>query len=318
MAHHHTSYAALAFLLLLSFVLAGAATLSTRADSVSSSILSLTVTGPPPATAATITSPTSGQTFTDATQTVLGTCPSGLFVEIWINGSFSGDSDCDVNDLYNVLVTLTPGEDDLIARDVDGLGQYGPDSATTVVYYTPPPPPPSPSPSPTPGQSPSSKTSSSKPVTLKPAAATSKSPSPLKLSSSQHYYQGASVGQAVPWSVNLAGGTAPYTLTWEWGDGKSDTTFANSPGIVKDQHNYAKPGIYQLTIRVQDADRQQAALQLVVVVNGPVTSASLGQSSGDPGNLVAVWPLLTITSLVVLSMWLGEHHKLTLLRPVSV
>jgi hypothetical protein len=140
-------------------------------------------------------------------------------------------------------------------------------------------------------------------------------PATLLLGSAQHYYQGADAGTSVSWNISVAGGVAPYKLTWEWGDGKSDTTNAGTTGTVTMQHSYSKAGIYQVTVRVSDAAGGQALLQLVVVVNGPVTSASLGQSTGDPGNLIAVWPLLSVTTLVVLSLWLGEHHVTAIFKP---
>jgi hypothetical protein len=139
----------------------------------------------------------------------------------------------------------------------------------------------------------------------------------LTLGSSQHFYQGADVDTAVNWTINVNGGVAPYTLEWEWGDGSKSTTNAGQAGTVQYQHTYSKPGIYQVTITATDAGAHQYVLQLVVVVDGGVASTGLGQQKGDPGNLVTVWPILTFTSLVVISLWLGEHHKLASLQPVN-
>jgi hypothetical protein len=139
----------------------------------------------------------------------------------------------------------------------------------------------------------------------------------LTLGSTQHYYQGAGIDTAINWTITLSGGVAPYTLNWDWGDGSKSTTNSGQAGTIQYQHTYSKPGIYQVTITASDAAANHYVLQLVVVVNGGVAPTGLGQQKGDPGNLVAVWPLLTITSLVVMSLWLGEHHKLAAFQPLN-
>jgi hypothetical protein len=318
LAHHHTSYPALAFLILVAGVLTAGISLSSQA---ASSLLTFTVQGPPPTIAATIDQPTDGQHFTTPTQTVRGTCPSGLGLEIYRNGAFAGSTMCDVNGLYAVLITLVPDQNDLVARDVDALSQYGPDSTTVSVFYdAPPPPTPTPTPSPTATPSPAATPQGAPRSTPRPTATPKIAilPAPT-LDSAEHFYQGVEVNTPVTWEVVLSGGRAPYRVTWEWGDGTSDTLSVASAGTIKHDHTYDKPGTYQVTVRVKDALGRETVLQVVVIVNGQITAASLGQSGGQAtsqaGNLVVVWPLLAIAGLVVLSFWLGEHHKLSILRP---
>jgi hypothetical protein len=318
LAHHHTSYAALLFLVILAGIVAAAASVVTHAESSS---LSLTVLGPPPTTGATIDSPTDGQHFSTNSVTVQGTCPQGLLVEIYRNGTFAGSALCDTSGLYSVLITLVPGQNDLVARDADGLSQYGPDSATVTVYYdAPPPPTPTPTPSPTatpsasqapsPSQTPSGGTATSSPrpgTSSQPPA-----PGTLLITTGQHLYQGTDPSTPVQWTVTISGGRAPYRLTWEWGDGSSASSPASAPGAAGQNHTYSRPGVYQVTIRATDSAGQEAVIQVVTIINGSGTIQTFGRSTPTidrPGNLVLVWPLLIITMLIVLSMWLGERHE---------
>lgn len=310
LAHHHTSYAALGFLLLLAAALTAAVSLSTRAESA---FMSLTVTGPPPSTAATIDQPLSGEHFTTAGQTVRGTCPAGIGLEVYRNGSFAGSGLCDTGGLYAILITLVPGPNSLVVRVVDALGQYGPDSNTITIYYDPPPPPsPAPTPSPVPTATP---TVSPRPsVSASPAPA---GPKPLLLDSARHFYQGGMVGEPVEWTVTISGGRRPYRTTWDWGDGQTDTTSAGIATEIKHSHRYAQPGVYRLTIRARDALAGEAILQLVVVVNGEA-GTGVAPTRPDPGRLVFVWPLLIAVGIIILSFWLGERHKLATSALVAI
>jgi hypothetical protein len=303
-AHHHTSYASLAFLLLLGGVVATAATVSAHAAS-ESALLSLTVQGAPPGTPATIDDPINGQRFTVPSTTVRGTCPTGVFVEIWRNGAFAGSTICDLTGLYTVVITLTPGQNDLVARVSDALGQYGPDSATVTVYYDVPPPTPTPTPTAAP-------TATPRPS---PQPAPAPGAAPLVITSDKHYYEASAPGISVEWLVTVTGGAPPYQLTWDWGDGTHDTLSAASPGSVAMHHAYDTAGTYEVTVRAKDARGAEAVLQVVTIVNGPAGAASIIRSRPDPGVLLFIWPMLVLAVLLTASFWLGERHKLAMLRP---
>jgi hypothetical protein len=324
LAHHHTSYPALVFLILLATLLAAAVSMATRADSAASSLLSLTVTGPPPSTAATIDQPADGDRFATPAQTLRGTCPSGVVVELYRNGTFAGSTICDTTGLYAVMITLVPDQNDLVARVADALGQYGPDSPTITVYYDAPPPTPTPTPTPTPSVTPGP--SSGPSATPAPTTKPSRTPRPTGrpatprpvpmppfiITSDRHVYQGGQINQPIDWTVGVSGGTAPYTVHWSWGDGATNTVYSDGAGTVTQGHSYAKPGLYQVTIRATDAAHREAVMQVLVVVNGaaPAGGNLTGHSPLDSGNLILVWPLLVIAALIVLSFWLGERHKL--------
>jgi cell division septation protein DedD len=314
-AHHHTSYASLAFLIGLASVLAAGVSYSSHAES---SLLSLQVDGPPPAFSATIDEPVNGAVFTTSTQTVRGSCPSGLFVELWRNGAFAGSTICDINGLYAVVITLVPGSNNLVARDRDALGQYGPDSAVTTVTYNPPAPTPTPTPSaaPTPAATPAA-TATPAPTAAPAHSSPSPTPAPpgaLLLQSDRRNYQGAGPGESVEWTMQVGGGTTPYAVTWNWGDGHTDSLSVGAAGPFTLHHQYDQPGIYQIIVRAKDAAGREAALQVVAVIGGGTSPATIG-TNDRPGNLVFVWPLLVLLSVIVGSFWLGERHEDALMRP---
>lgn len=316
LAHHHTSYPALAFLVLLATVVTTAVSLSSRA---AESVVSLTVLGPAPTVGATIDQPITGQVFTTAITTVRGTCPAGLMVEIYRNNIFAGSVSCENTGLYNLLITLTEGQNQLVARDLDGLGQYGPDSATVTVDYNPPlAPSPTPTASapaasaPTSSNNIASSSPSPKPQTASPAPTPPPAPpAALVLFASRHYYAGLQIGEPLDWEATFTGGIGPFHASWDWGDGtKNELTVQDK---LAARHVYDEAGIYRVLVRLQDSSGREAALTLVAVVNGGAAAAGNQPTSSNTAP-VLVWPLLAAAGLAVASFWLGERHKLAISR----
>ncbi len=301
LAHHHTSYASLTFLLLISTVLLGAYSESIRA---AESQLSLTVLGPPPATAPTIDDPTGGLRFSVSTTTVRGQCISGLIVEVYRNTTFAGSTFCDISGHYNLLISLVAGQNDLTARNVDGLLQTSPDSNLVSVFYDPPPPTPIPSTTPTPILPTTLPRNPLPLITPKPSSTPL---APLAIESKQHSYQGIDVGSSIDFAATVRGGKSPYKVVIDWGDGRK-TDLATADGVVNMNHKYDKSGINRLVIRASDALGNVAVMTLVVIVNGvaPVTSGISGEGGGL---LLIAWPLFGFLGLILLSFWLGEHHR---------
>jgi hypothetical protein len=324
LAHHHTSYPALVFLVLCTMVLSAAVSFSGHAES---STLSMTVLGPPPASGAYINAPVDGDIVTAATIAVKGTCPSGLVIELYRDGGFAGSGYCDVNGQFAISISLNPGLNNIVARDVDALGQYGPDSNTVGVTYNPPPSPsPTPTPSPSPSPSPTPSPAPSPSATPTPTAAPKPSPTPTKstpktsktptaipgalpaltIDSDQHYFKGINPGESVTWHIKIISGTPPFKINWNWGDGSHDSAISTDRSVTSLAHTYRDPGYYRVTATVTDAAGHTAILQVLVIVNGFATQPG-NTSKPDFGFLIPVWPLLFGMLLLTVSFWLGER-----------
>lgn len=242
MAHHHTSWAGLFFVLMLSGIVLLASGISIRASShnpKSGSItLSGTVPAPPPTIPAVITSPSNGATFTSTPIIVSGTCPANLLVKITRNSTLAGSTFCTSSGTFSIQIELVGGENILRARAYDALDQPSPESDPVTVYLNPPPTPPQ--------------------LTI----------------TSDTAFQEVSPGQLVTWAVQISGGSPPYTINWDWGDGTVEILALSAAGTVSASHTYSTPGRYNVIVRVTDSAANSAQLQLVVTVRGPVPPAT--------------------------------------------
>src|SRR5665213_999026 len=144
-----------------------------------------TIPSPPPARGATIVVPSNGDVFTNVPITVSGLCPTGLLVKIFDNNVFVGSTVC-VNGSYSLQIDLFSGRNDLVARVYDALDQAGPDSNTVTVTFN--------------------------------DAQFLQFGTHVSLTS-DFAERGAPPGQKLDWPVILSGGTAPYAVSVDWGDG---------------------------------------------------------------------------------------------------
>jgi hypothetical protein len=221
-----------------------------------------TVPGPPPATPPTIDVPTNGSSFDQKNITVSGTCIAGLVVKVYRNGVFAGSALCGGDGRYSMQIDLVLKRNDLVAYQCDSSNQASPPSNLVSVTYELPVPPTTP---------PSSGGGSSAPV---PAPASPGTPANQLIIYYDYTLQGIFKGQTFTFPVQFTGGVGPYAVSIDWGDGT--TNVFSRPDITpfSTQHAYAKPGTYVVKVRVADSQGQQAYLQLVIIVNGPVPAVS--------------------------------------------
>ena len=239
----------------------------------------------PPTTGATITSPTSGQTFTTLPVTVSGLCPTGLLVKLFANNVFMGSVMCQ-NGSYRIQIDLFSGRNDLVARVFDALDQPGPDSNVVTVTFND--------------------------AQFNPTGAA------LLQLTSDFAKRGANPGEPLTWPVILSGGTGPYAISVNWGDGKpQDLMSVQFPGVIDLRHVYETAGVYTVIVKATDRNGVTAYLQLVAVANGAITqSATTG--SGDDTIVIQtkiLWlPALLMIPLILASFWLGRRYELSSLR----
>lgn len=246
--------------------------------------LQATISTAPPKKGATITVPGNGATFTSVPITVSGLCPSNLLVKIFANNTFVGSTVCS-NGSYSLKVDLFGGRNDLVARVYNALDQAGPDSNTVSVTFN-----------------------DAQFITFG---------TPLSLTS-LYAERGAPPGSELDWPIILSGGTSPYAVSVDWGDGSSaELLSASTAGTLTMKHIYKTAGVYQVVVKATDKNGGTAFLQLVGQATGAVQSNN--KSSSTNNNVVIQkqvlwWPAVAMLPLVLLSFWVGRRHELRRLR----
>lgn len=273
----------ISFVLTAFFLVLGAQTTHAQSsDPVQSGSVGLTgtISAPPPTTGATITFPTNGQAITDLPIIVTGICPSGLLVKVFKNNVFAGSVQCEGGN-FSLQTDLFVGTNELVARVFDDLDQPGPDSNIVTVTFQ-----------------------------------DNRAGAPQRVSLTSNFAKrGADPGQTLTWPVTLTGGTGPYAFSVDWGDGSESDLFTESfPGTYNLTHVYQEPGVYNIVIRVVDANGVTAFLQLVGVANGPLSQDSI--TAGEGGGFTTTrtrivwWPSAVLVPFIVSTFWLGKRYML--------
>jgi len=239
------------------------------------------IKGNPPTTAAVITVPGNGQTFTTSPITVAGICPKNLLVEIYKNIVFTGSVVC-TNGSFSLQVDLFDGKNDLIARVYDSLNQAGPDSATVSVTFN----------------------------TNKPTVG------PRITITTAYAKRGAKPGDVLTYPIAISGGLGPYAISVDWGD-KTTADLQSKPfaGDLDLEHTYKQAGVYNVIIKATDANGNTAFLQVVGIGNGPIQQSN--NSSGTTvitNTKVIWWPLLIALVMIVSAFWLGKRQQIEEIR----
>jgi hypothetical protein len=273
LAHHHTHYLPLLFLVIITgFLLAGISHTAGAADIA----VRAKVSAPLPTVPAVITSPSSGQVYTDIPVNVQGTCPEGYLIKLYRNNFFSGSTVCAAGDTFNISSDLFTGSNELTARVYNITDDEGPASPPVFVEYTPP-------------------------VAALPNSSDTNSPDELTADENvpqfvlkaENTYKGYVVGDKITWELEATGGISPYAFSADWGDGSTDVISRKKEGKFKIIHEYDSSGELggSFTIRIKGTDQsgQEVFMQLVVLVNSPA-----GISSSSPQVL---WPASSLHPL---------------------
>ncbi|MDL2341759.1 MAG: hypothetical protein QFB87_01625 [Patescibacteria group bacterium] len=334
----HSSYPVLAMLLLCIGVLISSSTHSALAVTLTDSasyVVTASLPGPAPATAATISAPTNNAHFKTATITVSGSCPLNTYVEISRNGVASGVALCSAAGDYSLQISLFNGANALQAQVYSQTDVPGPASPVVTVYFDPPLTT-NPNPTGNPATTGSGATTpAGNAANTSPAVSNgtvSGAPAEPLVLKSQFRYLGHYTGQTTNYQFVVEGGTAPYALSIDWGDGTQKQITVTANGAFAVSHTYQKAGGYHGSYRIKatvvDGAGNQAILQLLAIINDPPTvpfPGSTGSTGGGTytdtigqyiqGLLKYIWPTYGVTVLMLASFWLGEWRELKILRP---
>jgi hypothetical protein len=243
---------------------------------------------PPPSDAPTISLPADGTVYQENPVTVTGLCTDTLLIRVFKNGVFSGAAICDGGS-YEIIIDLFPGLNELSARQYDDLDQASPESNRRSVTLDIPTP-----------LVPGSPDEVAQRVTL----------------TSTFARRGADPGQELQWPITITGGTGPYAISIDWGDGKNDLLTQTSPETFDIKHAYDSPGVYRIIIKATDANGQSAFLQVVGVSNGAISTAAadIGEAPSFVKTRVMWQPALIAFPLILSSFWLGKRYQLQRVR----
>lgn len=245
--------------------------------------LEATKTQPAPTQAPTITTPGNGASFSTSPIAVNGICVDGLLVQVFNNGVMVGAVMCSGGS-FTLQVSLFAGTNELTAIMYDDLEQAGPVSNIATVNYTD-----------------TNFTSFGELITL----------------TSSFGRRSAPAGSALSWPLQLTGGTGPYAFSIDWGDGSSAELKSQSlSGVVTIAHTYKQAGIFQVNVKVTDANGVSAFLQLIAVGNGKVDPAGTTGTDEPAGEITRVIWIPAAIALVLLfpAFWLGRRSQLVSLH----
>ncbi len=245
-----------------------------------------TIPSDPPKVGATISVPSNGQSFSNLPVKVSGICPQGLLLKLFKNNIFAGSAQC-TNGSFSIDIDLFTGQNELVARVYDDLDQAGPDSNIVMVNFNDP-----------------------RGVGAGPRVSIT----------SNFAKRGANPGSTLTWPIVISGGSGPYAISIDWGDGKpADLKSQTFPGGVELTHVYDSPGVYNIVIKVTDKDGVTAFLQLVGVANGPLSqtnTGAAGTNGGATNTVVKVlwWPLIFLIPFIISTFWLGRRYQVKYIK----
>jgi hypothetical protein len=121
------------------------------------------------------------------------------------------------------------------------------------------------------------------------------------------------------WPIIISGGSGPYAVSVDWGDGKPPDLLSQPfPGTFDIKHVYDSPGIYNIIVKATDRDGGTAYLQLVGIANGALSQDN-GQGSGGAGTtkpqIRLLWqPAAILIPFIISTFWLGKKYELHVIR----
>ena len=264
--------------------------------------------GQTPTLPATITEPESGTVTAKSEVQLRGTCEENYVVKIVRNDL--GSTICDVGGTFKITISLFKGLNVVEAQTSNFADQPGPSSNPINITYNPPPPIAGTTPSP---NTPSPPNASTRP----PTPSQPSPPAPQLVLETTIVTRGVQTGDVGFWTVDIKGGTPPFAVQWDWGDGQTELISQAGNGPLRRGHLYEKSGHYTIKIRIVDKNGQTGYIEFFAVVSDQDTPMTTTQSGIDFQTIIAglaiAWPVYLVAFLMLFSYWLGEQREKKLL-----
>lgn len=282
---------------------------------------SYTVTGKVPApmlsSPSVITEPANGTTVYVPTVQLYGSCEYRSYVKLYRNGLFAGVAYCTPDNRFAIKTDLFQGINTLRVDGYNITDDKGPASGPITLIYQKP-------------------VQSAQGYTLNPPADDKvdsghettpgllASNPPMLLTSDFHYDTFVTTSK-FEWALDVEGGTPPYDIHVDWGDGTtSDFRFPIDP-VFHISHTYRKSGYYPILVTAKDKHGQIRLMQLAALIHKPGSAeiiATTEKSETPTKNLgfaatlvqakkllFVVWPSFLVVFLMVMTFWLGERQE---------
>lgn len=252
------------------------------------------VSAPAPNRVPIISIPNSGVTITVVPMLVSGICDNDLLVKVFKNGVFAGSAQCQ-NGSFSMSMDLFNGRNDLTAKQYDLLDQESPASAIVSVLYS----------------DNSANATANDRVTL----------------TTNFAKKGTDPGEKLIWPFAISGGTGPYAVTVEWGDGETSLYSLAAPGEFSIDHVFNSAGSYTVVVKAVDVNGRTALLQVVAIANGSLSQTGSNGSTNGKGGTAAgdetsgetktriLWqPAAIMIPFILSTFWLGKRYAIRRLR----
>ncbi|MEO6761586.1 MAG: PKD domain-containing protein [Candidatus Saccharimonadales bacterium] len=260
-----------------------------------------------------------GTTVHAALLTITGSCqlmnPVGA-VSITDNGSAVGSTTCNGN--FSLQIVLSQGQNRLVARTVNPSNIYGPDSSAVVVTLVLPVNIVTPTlPLPVANTNHDNQT----PAQLVTATNIGRA-SALTATPTESFSVMDSHTHSATIQILIGGGTKPYSINLNWGDGTVESHGIAEPGTYNFNHTYQQAGSYIVKVELNDA-QGAASVFNYAVLNGyksPVNAVKIAApnviSRSDSQYSVDAIIIFTVIGIfVALSSYLfGVRHAKALAK----
>jgi hypothetical protein len=207
-----------------------------------------------------------------------------LLVKLYKNNVFSGSDLCRGGS-FSITIDLFSGTNELVARHVDDLDQQGPESNKVTITFN---------------------DSADRPNLSERIIVTS-----------AFARRGADPGEALTWPLIISGGTAPYALSVDWGDGTAPDIYSVPiPGEFVVKHVFAQAGVYRALAKITDKNGVISFFQMTAVVNGEVNQEQVAGAVENSRTITKVlwWPVVLVIPFVITTFYLGKKYEVTRIK----